>query len=634
MSILSSLFERRIRALIWASFALLALLPVLSMTRIWLVARDPEVSQFLRGIEICTLAAFIVCCLIAGLTVLLSIANRLRDLTEKTAGLGRHPAADGEASAPATGGSEARNELASLTDSLSRVQVDFLKNLQQLQQQATFLDNLQHVLNHTSDMVMMLNERNSISFSNQTAREKLGILPDTSVRHSLAEGLLRKTDAERLSGLLENWQDIDEILEFARADGSRLYVHCIQTVVNLQNQDRSKIIILRDMTERKQMENQLFRSEQLAALGQLISGVAHELNNPLAAVLGFAELCRDERIRRDDLNRNLEIIEREARRTAHIVENLLNFSRQRDTRRVPVNIHDLLERCFTLLAYNFRTNNITVRRNYMTSMPLLELDEFQVQQVFMNLIINAAQAMHDAGTPCPCITVETTATADRKGVRISIGDNGPGIPAELLARVFEPFFTTKQESHGTGLGLTVSRGIIRSHNGDVVVSSRAGAGATFTIQLPLPESLTLPETAVSGTPAKGKMRGRVLAVDDEPSILAMTSQVLSRQGIEVVTSTTVAESLILLQQQEFDVIVTDIRMPDGNGTQLRDFLQIFRPESRCRVLYVTGDPNVTSGMKKRLGDVPVLIKPFHVQELVNAVTQLLESAKAPVGSKA
>lgn len=625
MTLMSSLFQRRVKTLMWVSVALLAILPVLALIQMGIKISENGKSS-LDTLEIVILCGFVFFSIIGGLTILVFISNRLREITQKTLALNQLPVNDA-APAARPPGATFQSELASMSDSLSRIQTDFLRNLQQLQQQASFLDNLQHVLNHSSDMVMMLNDRNNITFSNRSAREKLGVLPDTSIRRSLAEGLLKKEDAQRLSDLLENWEAVDEVFEFSRTDNGQLFVHCLQTVVNLQDLSRNKIIILRDMTERRMIENQLYRSEQLAALGQLISGVAHELNNPLAAVLGFAELSRDEKLTHEELNRNLEIIEREARRTAHIVENLLNFSRQRDSKRVPTNVHDLLERCFTLLAYNFRTNNVTVHRNYLASLPLLAMDEFKVQQVFMNLIINATQAMHQAGIANPTITAETSISPDRKDVLISLSDNGPGISPDVLPHIFEPFYTTKQDAHGTGLGLTVSRGIIRSHNGDIHVSTRPDAGTTFTVSLPLSEPLPMASAGRKTVIVDSRsVRGRVLVVDDEPSLLAMASQALRRHGVDVSTSMTVAEALVLIQQQDFDVIVADIRMPDGSGTQLRDFLQIFRPESACRIVFITGDPGTIQNLKKRTGDHPTLIKPFHVNELWNAVSALIDAA--------
>ncbi len=464
----ASLFHRNFQALLWVSFSLLAVLPILAIFRIWLLFYEAAGST-LATVEIGALIAFVAASLACGFVVLRSFGSTLRHLSETSAALDRlaPPALHAGAKPDEI---RIQNELISLTQSLNRIHSEFSKNMEEARNQAQFLENLQNVMSHSSDMILILDSKNHITFSNRAAREKLGLLPDQNMRHALAEGLLGAEDGRRIAAILEAWTPVDEDLVCARATGGSLHIHCILTIVeNDGGKNRSKIVVLRDFTERKRMERQLYRSEQLAALGQLISGVAHELNNPLSAVLGFSELCRDPRISKEELEHNLNILEREASRTACIVENLLNFSRQRTNRRGPADVHELLERCFSLLSYNFRTNSIAVQRRYAESIPVMELDEYQIQQVFMNLIINAVQAMRDARVIAPQITVATSVCNDGRELLIEIADNGPGIPPHLLPHIFDPFFTTKSDDQGTGLGLTVSQEIIRSHGGDVSV---------------------------------------------------------------------------------------------------------------------------------------------------------------------
>jgi CheY-like chemotaxis protein/two-component sensor histidine kinase len=390
------------------------------------------------------------------------------------------------------------------------------------------------------------------------------------------------------------------------------------------------VVILHDVSERKRFERQLYRSERLALLGQLISGVAHELNNPLAAVLGFAELSRDPRLTQSELTHNLEVIDREARRTAHIVQDLLDFSRQKTSVRVPSDVHELLERCFALLAYNFRANNITVVREYGRDLPLVVLDQYQMQQVFMNLIINAAQAMLQAQTPQPRLTVTSRRDATG-GLTVEIADNGPGIPQSHLTRIFEPFFSTKQDQ-GTGLGLPISQGIVQQHNGSLTVTSREGEGARFRVSLPLTELVLAPEplppqpepVSRPEPPRVEVFEGRVLVVDDELSVLDMAKQALSQTGLDVVTATTVKEAIEQLKATTFSLVITDVRMPDGDGTKIWEFVRAQQPRLTGHLIFVTGDPQVASRICSRLGvEVPTILKPFHVEDLCAKVRERL-----------
>lgn len=632
-----SVFHRSIRTVVWVAFALLALLPILALVRVGMLFLETDHSG-LHTAQMLGLAVFAFCCLACGLIVLLHVANKLKELTFS----GHRFSGGGLLGLAAAGTQNAspniQNELVSLSHILGRIQSEFTNNLNELQKQAAFLENLRRVMDCTADMVVILDQRNQVLFSNRSAREKLGVLPDANLAHALAEGVLEHADALRLTAIFEGWDVCDREFKFSRADdGQPLNVHCLLTVVPLAEGARNKIIVLRDVTERTHMERQLYRSEQLAALGQLISGVAHELNNPLAAVLGFAEICRDPQLSREEIQRNLAVIEREANRTAHIVENLLNFSRQRAAKRSPVAMHDLLERCFSLITYNFRVNNIQIRRHFYPDLPMLEVDEYQIQQVFMNLIINAAQAMRDAHISKPTLDVTTRLSDDGAWAEVEITDNGPGVARENMHRLFEPFYTTKKDDQGTGLGLTVSRGIIRNHHGDITVSSEPGQGTSFTIRLSLSlaNGRGVPDggpLAAQGHAATPRLTGRILVIDDEPSILDMTRLALGPFGLEVHTAASLAEAIGLIKERHFDAIIADVRLPDGEGTAILDYLRGAHPELFEKVLFASGDPGVLNQLQKQFNNrLRTINKPFHVNELCTILRRLLP---APAGAAA
>jgi two-component system NtrC family sensor kinase len=243
--------------------------------------------------------------------------------------------------------------------------------------------------------------------------------------------------------------------------------------------------VARDITEIKKLQQQLIQADKLAALGQMIAGVAHELNNPLTSVIGFTQLILMEPSLNEQMRENLEIVRQEAERTRRIVHNLLSFSRQHKPARTEVDINELLDRTLDLRAYEMSVNNISIRRNYGL-LPSVMADEHQMQQVFLNIIINAEHAMHSqhlGGTLTLSTLFEKSAAGNT--VRIIIEDDGPGIAPEHLDRLFDPFFTTKPVGKGTGLGLSISYGIIKEHGGSIRAESEPGQGARFIIELPL-----------------------------------------------------------------------------------------------------------------------------------------------------
>jgi len=238
---------------------------------------------------------------------------------------------------------------------------------------------------------------------------------------------------------------------------------------------------LRDITERKEMEQQLVVADRLASIGELVAGIAHEINNPLTSVVGFSELVLNRNIP-TDVRKNLEIVYSEAQRAAGIVKNLLTFARKHAVGKQLVNISSIIEKVLELRAYEQKVNNIELNTRFAPGLPEVMVDYFQLQQVFTNIIINAEYFMaeaHHRGT----LTI-TTERLDHT-VRVSFTDDGPGIGKENLGHLFDPFFTTKEIGKGTGLGLSICHGIITEHGGRIYAESELGKGATFIVELPI-----------------------------------------------------------------------------------------------------------------------------------------------------
>lgn len=383
----------------------------------------------------------------------------------------------------------------------------------------------------------------------------------------------------------------------------------------------------------KSTQAQLIQSEKLAAIGELISGIAHELNNPLASIILYAGLMEargvDDKVRRD-----LKQIVIQSHRASNVVHGLLDFARQRSSERTPTQVNDVLKRTVDLLAYELRTHNIKVETNFSTTMPIILADGHQLQQVFVNLINNALQAMNNEKGGKVTLTTKYCMSRlmepdSKKTILIIIQDDGPGIAQESASHIFDPFFTTKAAGKGTGLGLAVCRGIITNHQGEIWMESELGRGAAFFIELPIiaPEEELVTDvvekTAVSPDTYTATEK-RILVVDDEASILMIITRILRRRGFAVDSAESGAAALERLQQNSYDLIVSDLRMPEMSGqTFYRQATEKY-PEYNGRFIFTTGDaitPDLRSFLKEN--NAPALEKPFEMEELIHMATQVI-----------
>ena len=281
-----------------------------------------------------------------------------------------------------------------------------------------------------------------------------------------------KTRGQLIPGLFE--------ISIIRKDGTRLPVE-ITSVYTLHEGRNANVAFIRDITQRKKIEEQLVMSDRLASLGKLVAGVAHELNNPLTSVIGFSQLLK-ERDLPDDIKGDLDLICSEAQRAAVIVKNLLTFARTRVSTKQPTKINDVIEEVMQLRAYSQKLDNIEVNRQFASDLPEIMTDYFQMRQVFLNLTLNAEYFMieaHHGGS----LTITTEKVNNT--IKISFADDGPGITRENMSQLFIPFFTTKEVGKGTGLGLSICHGIVIEHGGKIYAESELGKGATFVLELPI-----------------------------------------------------------------------------------------------------------------------------------------------------
>ena len=424
----------------------------------------------------------------------------------------------------------------------------------------------------------------------------------------------------------------DYLLRLKRADGNPMWV---EITAHAKDFDRAGSIrveaLMRDVSERKKLEDQardlyhqLLQAEKMAALGQTISGVAHELNNPLATILTWAERLSKQRLD-PAAHRGLDAILSESERAARIVRNLLTFARKRHTTRTMVNLNEVVRDTLALRSYEQRVTNIVIVEALASGLPVVFADPHQVKQVLLNLIINAEQAMLAAngrGT----LVVRTWHDLERESLVLEVNDDGPGVPDDVQTKIFDPFFTTKDVGKGTGLGLTVAYAIVQEHGGRITVRSSPGHGASFFLELPARADpvrsgsrIRKPVAVVDD--AKG---AAVLVVEDEPALLAAVAEALADAGFVVDRAGDGEEALEKVRAGAYDLVICDLKMPRLDGMAFYRAIASTMPALARRVIFVTGDV-VASDAERFLDESGCrwLAKPFRLADLLRVAREVL-----------
>jgi two-component system NtrC family sensor kinase len=372
----------------------------------------------------------------------------------------------------------------------------------------------------------------------------------------------------------------------------------------------------------------LRQSDKLTAMGSLLAGVAHELNNPLAIVMGRASLLEEKCATQPELQADAQRIREAAERCGRIVRTFLNMARSRPSQRSPVSINEMVRAAADMLQYGYRTHGIELEMDLTDALPSVTADGDQIGQVVMNLLVNAQQALAGAqGTRC--VRVQTGLEPRRESreprVWLRVSDNGPGVSGAARERVFEPFFTTKPEGVGTGLGLAVSRSLARDHGGDLMLEAASPqGGACFRLSLPI-SGVAEVDTVPAALPELGSsLQSRVLVVDDEPELAEVMRDMLESAGHEVAIAESGEVALELLATARFDAIVSDLRMPDMDGAGLWREVSAQHPVLARSMLFVTGDtlsPDAREFL--RSARCASLDKPFSKADLLALVAELL-----------
>ncbi len=432
--------------------------------------------------------------------------------------------------------------------------------------------------------------------------------PDGEVRCALLRGR-----GEALLGVLRVDRPAEMGDEAWNDAGVRMFVAQMAQVLEIERLEQAAA---ETSARHRRLEGQLAQAEKMSAVGQLVSGVAHELSNPLSGVIGFSELLLGAEVA-PRTRQHLQRIHEEAIRCRKIVQNLLSFTRRHKPEFSFRGVDEVVDSVLELRSYHLKVDDIEVERRFDRAVPPTRLDFHQMEQVFLNIINNAHQAMIGSPRRPRRLLIEIEREGDRILVRFQ--DNGPGIPADRLKKIFEPFFTTKGTGQGTGLGLNLSQAIVGHHQGTLTASSRLGEGTTFTVDLPLVEA---PETAVPVTAAVARPRApkrslHVLVVDDEVVLVDLLTDVLKHAGHTVDRARDGHRALELASSRKYDAILSDLKMPGLDGQGLFERLCAVKPEMKQRFIFSTGDlanPKVQAFFAQ--SGCRYLIKPFKLESVL------------------
>ncbi|HKV05786.1 MAG TPA: ATP-binding protein [Candidatus Acidoferrales bacterium] len=376
----------------------------------------------------------------------------------------------------------------------------------------------------------------------------------------------------------------------------------------------------------RRAQEQLLQSEKMAAVGQLISGVAHELNNPLTAILGYSQLLKSEEFVQPRGADYLDKLYKQAQRTHHIVQNLLSFARQHKPQRAPIQLNKILEDTLVLREFDMKLNNIVIRREFDPHLPMTTGDFHQLEQVFLNILNNAVDAIQEKGGPGE-IWIRTEAAGEK--LRVEFTDSGAGVTNPH--RIFDPFYTTKSVGKGTGLGLSICYGILKEHGGEIQVRNSPPRGATFSVVLPL-----VAAAAPSGEPTRrraNRTAGTVLLVDREEALLQLEQEVLVSSGASVRVARSVDEAIEALERDSVDAVVADLNIPGETSTAgLYRWIEANRPELAARVVFTASNVDEAASDALRDTGCPIIAKPFPVEEFCDTVQSVL-AAQVPSASK-
>lgn len=487
---------------------------------------------------------------------------------------------------------------------------------------------IRHILESCPTPIQMVNAgTGEILFSTPETIALFGQADDASSHYVVP------SERERFLSILREREVVHEHkAEFYNQNGEPFWASVSARLIRY---DGNEVIVshTRDLTEQIKIENELsvqqdmmFQNEKMSALGELLAGVAHELNNPLSVVVGHSLMLKED-TKDPEVLRQVGKISGSAVRCAKIVKTFLTMARQQPSKSEEININDIVRTAVDVASYGELSSQVNIECDLFPSLPNCCADGDQITQVIINLILNAEQAIHD-GKKGNSILVRTALDSRKGMVVIEVEDNGPGIPDSLQNRIFEPFFTTREVGDGTGIGLTLSHRIIRSHNGQITLDKTLKTGTRFRVTIPAIETKEKPGTA-KGTVTQSSDSSRILIVDDEVDVADLNAEILTRSGFEVDVANTAQDGVSLLSKTQYDLVLSDLNMPEMDGRGFFDTIKERHPEMIKRTGFITGD-TMGKGSQTFLRDAqrPYLEKPASPKELRAFVSDILQQAGA------
>jgi signal transduction histidine kinase len=442
-----------------------------------------------------------------------------------------------------------------------------------------------------------------------------------AMKHGAFEYVTKPFDVDELKLIAERGIENRRLVQECASLKAQMEEEKNRFYRELEGKVRERTLELEETNKKlRETHEQLVRSEKLASLGELVAGVAHELNNKLLPVLAYAQLLKEQKFP-DNILRYIDTIERSASGAASVVSSLLNFARPSSTTRYPVDLNATMRETLALLDYKIKAGNVKVAVQLDDRLPLTMADEKQIAQVFLNIINNAFQAMEPRGGN---LTIRSAKVGNQ--MEFSISDTGCGIPEEHLIKIFDPFFSTKG-SGGTGLGLSVSHGLIKAHQGEINVKSKKGEGTTFIIKLPITKTVKKEDAKVETAPAEtDKKRRRVLVAEDDPECRSVISDIL-RNDHMVTAVGNGEEALTKLAKETYDLLIVDCKMPGFTGVELYKWLLKNKSELQRKVVFITGVffvPEIRSFIEST--GCPYIVKPFALEDLKHTVNMALANS--------
>ena len=499
------------------------------------------------------------------------------------------------------------------------------------------------------DLILVLDAQAHYTFVSPRCREVLGYeVEDT--RDMQFGGRTHPEDLPALMNLYgdivqgrKNFGSLEVRVRHKQGDWRRILFN-FSPLSDESNKIEGVVLSGRDVTDLKRLEEQLIQAEKLAAMGQMLAGVAHELNNPLTAILGVTELVREREGLDDSMKRQLDLTHRQARRAARIVQNLLEFSRPASPQKKPVDLNSIIERTLQLHEHSLRRNQVAVDFTPETNLPVVVGDANQLIQVLLNLITNAEQAIREVRESG---RIRVRLAPLSRNVVITVQDDGVGIPPESLPKLFDPFYTTKRPGGGTGLGLSICLSIVREHGGTIEAESLPGGGSAFKIYLPVvsevaehPPTSRKADASDSGSghgsqPTPSALKGSsVLVLDDEDSIRSLLQEGLSAHGLRVACAATAEEAAGLVAARPYDVLLCDLRLkssgPFSDGNLAAAHVCAAAGAHKPLVIFMTGEYVDQHSQNAASNGALFLQKPFRILDVLVVMKEAFELAKPTV----